>query len=336
MTSNVSSIPNVRTSERKDFKRCPQKWQWRWRNGLVPKTQKPGALWFGTGIHLALQHRYQYPGLRRGRDVLKVWRDYVGDTEGVIFGDNYGEDKSDFYKASELGEAMLGGYLDRYGMDEKWWVVSAEQTFSLPIFGRGGAPVATYNGTFDLVALNQETDDSLWLWDHKTAKAIQLGHLTLDDQAGGYWAVAAKVLAEQGLIEKGMKLDGILYNFLRKAKADPRPTNELGECLNKDGSVSKVQPPANFLRHEVWRTAEERRTQIQKVENEVLWMNAVRGRVLPVLKNPTKDCQWDCDFFNMCELHEAGGPSWKEYRDLAMKKSDPYADHRSSAAVEEI
>jgi hypothetical protein len=59
-------------------------------------------------------------------------------------------------------------------------------------------------------------------------------------------------------------------------------------------------------------------------------MEAVRSRVLPLTKNPTKDCQFDCAFFQMCELHEMGS-DWQEFRNLSFTKRDPYSDHRKSA-----
>lgn len=367
---DLSSIPRIRTSERRDYKRCPQRWAWAWRQGLKPKIEKPGALWFGTGMHLVLQHRYQYRGKKRGTKPLQVWRDYVGDTEAVIFGENFGEDKTDFYNAGDLGEEMIGNYLDLYGKDERWFMLSAEQTFELPIpdprKAHKGEMLALYNGTFDTVALDEEGDDSLWLWDHKTAKTIQTSHLQLDDQAGSYWAVAGDVLRQLGLIEPGMKLDGILYNFLRKAKADDRPKDADGYYRNKPqkahyiealksvyfgpkpidklslkdleelalttdltvlGDVSKQQPSPLFLRYPVWRTSSERKTQIRRIQGEALNMDAHRRKLLPIVKNPTKDCSWDCDFFNLCQLHEQGD-DWREFKRASFKQVDPYADHR--------
>ena len=386
------TIPRIRTSERRDFKRCQQRWQWAWRQGLKPKYEKPGALWFGIGMHLALQHRYQYRGTKRGTDPIKVWRDYAGDTQAVVYGDNYDTDRDDFINATELGEIMLDGYLAKYGTDDRWYVISAEQTFEIPIpdprgvecpvcdggrdtikgepcsrcgdAGRIMSPLALYNGTFDLVALDQENDKSLWLWDHKNMKTIQTTHLPLDDQAGSYWAVAGDVLREQGLIEPGMMMDGILYNFLRKAKPDNRPKNADGLATNKPqkvhyadalqaaglpyvgtlpklqeraeaaglvviGDVSKVQPSPLFHRETVWRTRAERRTQIVRIQQEALQMERLRGknRIDQPTKNPTKDCSWDCPFFNMCQLHEAGD-DWQEFRDAAFYKEDPYAAHR--------
>jgi hypothetical protein len=381
LTSTPAVVPHIRTSERIAFKRCPQKWYWGWRMGLEPRQLKTGALWFGTGMHLALQHRYGLKGTRRGQRTIDVWNEFVGDAKGIIYGDNWAEDHSDFYDAAELGRQMLTAYLEHYGEDERWYVLSAEQTFELPIpypsRSRRTGTMARYNGTFDLVARDQENDDSLWVWDHKNLKQIMVDHLSLDDQAGAYWAVAGSVLAAQGIVPKGTVLDGILYNILRKAKPDERPidpktrlrTNKptkahyieaikglgVSHIMGKDGSIavenamladlevaarfaqltvlgdiSKSQPLPNFHRETVWRTRAERRTQLRRIQDEALHMQAARERVLPILKNPTKDCKWDCDFFQMCQLHEQGD-DYKEFMRGMYVRRDPYADHRINA-----
>lgn len=327
--------PHIRNSERKDFKRCQQRWWWNWRQGLTPKSQKPDALWFGTGIHLALQERYKYNGLKRGTRVLGTWRDYVADEVATVRtsispgGVTGFSPEEQWVDAGDLGEAMLGAYLDEYGDDPRWHVISAEQTFEIPIprLDRSGT-LCLLNGTFDLVARDLAADDALWLWDHKTAKTIQTSHLSLDDQAGTYFAVASDVLAAQGLVKPGDRLEGILYNFLRKSKPDERPKDAEGFYLNKNGTRSARQPTPNFLREHVTRTATERRTQIRRIQYDAMQMEAIRKHALPMTKNPTKDCAWDCAFFQMCELHEAGD-DWREFRDLAFTKRDPYADHRS-------
>jgi len=53
-------VPILRTSERRSFKRCPQQWAWAWRQGLRPNGFTANALWFGSGIHLALAERYEF------------------------------------------------------------------------------------------------------------------------------------------------------------------------------------------------------------------------------------------------------------------------------------
>jgi Zierdtviridae exonuclease len=95
------------------------------------------------------------------------------------------------------------------------------------------------------------------------------------------------------------------------------------------GDRSKVQPGPLFMREEIHRTSAEQRTQLRRIQSEALHMQAVREGLLPIVKNPTRDCSWDCDFFNVCELQERGG-DYKTTIEVAFKQEDPYADHRKS------
>lgn len=373
--------PILRTSERKDFRRCPQRWQWAWRQGLRRRRANPDALWFGTGIHLALEHRYGLPGIERGRNTIGVWRDYVGEEMAYVatLRATAVAPEVEWISALKLGEAMLEEYLSKYGKDDRWYVIKAEQTVQVPIPSRNGLPLVTYAGKLDVTMWDLENERDLWLWDHKTAKSIQTNHLTLDDQAGSYWAIAADALTAAKVIPKGSKLEGIMYNFLRKSMPDDRPRDAEGFTTNKPlkahylaaleasafsrasdvdmaelaklsigkleamctgyalavvGERSKQQPASAFLRYPVYRTARERATQLGRIADEASVMNKMRRRELPIWKNPTNDCSWDCSFFEMCELHEQGA-DWKEYRDMVYTKQDPYADHRESAGVSE-
>lgn len=345
--------PILRTSERRSFKRCPWQWSYAWRQGLRPNGFKADALWFGSGIHLALAERYKYKGLRRGKNVLKVWRDYVNDEIAYVrtlpIGSAGVDEEPVWVSALELGEAMLGEYLDRYGMDERWYWVATEQSLEIdipdPRHKRYGIPqqakllpkdghtrpsLVTYGMTFDGAARDEQSEHGdLWLFEHKSAKAIMLQHLSLDDQAGSYWAFAHDALLRAGLITKDQHLEGIMYNFLRKAKPDARPRNEVGEYLNKDGSVSKSQPSPLLVREPVYRSPVERRTQVARIQAEALAMEAYRTKALPLFKTPTTDCAYMCQFYAMCELHE-NGDDWREYRKAMFKVEDPYAAHRKS------
>jgi hypothetical protein len=231
-----------------------------------------------------------------------------------------------------------------------------------------GQVMLVYAGTFDGVYRDLSTG-RIELLETKTAKAIMTSHLPLDDQAGSYWAVASHVLAEQGLIGKGERISAINYNFLRKALPDERPVDAEGYHTNKPkkadyvaaldgyatqtsqqllkltldqleteasvhgitvlGERSKSQPLPLFARELVHRSAAERRTQLRRIQDEALHMQAVREGLLPVIKNPDRNCTWDCDFFTMCQLQENGG-DWKTHRQVAFVQLDPYADHRKS------
>lgn len=368
-------LPMLRNSERTSFKRCQQRWYWGYRCGLKPKGQPSNPLWFGTGIHLAFADWY-IPGTARGRDLRETWVEYVNGEiryikTNAIAADGSEEKIAEYVEAKELGIAMLDGYLNRYGHDESWEVIAPEQTFSVLIPDAWGDPIIQLNGTFDGV-YRDHSDGLIKLMEHKTAAAISTKHLSLDDQAGTYWAIASHTLREQELIGRKEQISGIQYNFLRKAKEDSRPVGPDGMVHNKPtkahyidqlarvsrvsskvelstkntitelegyakrfkvevlGDVSKVQPTANFVRQFVERTAYERKTQISRIAKESAQMNALRAGDLDITKNPTRDCAFDCDFFDMCELHEST-PDWKEYRDAMFTVKDPYADHRKSA-----
>lgn len=387
-------LPILRTSERKSFKRCPQQWWWAWRMGLRPRHTKLGALWFGTGIHLALEHWY-IPGFKRGIDPRETWEAFVGEQVAHLkvemLSDGGRDDGRDvvWMEAGELGTAILTNYLDTYGEDENWEVISPEQTFQVLVPRPGTrTPIVRYAGTFDLVGRDHARNGHLYLWDHKTAKAIQTGHLPLDDQAGSYWAVATHTLQRQGLIGPKETLKGIEYNFLMKSPPDDRPRDELGRVRNQPkkehyvealrekyidmdldvetpippatgkgkalsltetlqktslarlqemaekefkltvlGEVSGNQPSRRFERKTVTRTTAERRKQIERIGSEAVVMDQFRYGELPLYKNPTKDCQWDCDFRQLCELDEQGGDT-EEYIRVVYKAEDPYAAHR--------
>lgn len=96
------------------------------------------------------------------------------------------------------------------------------------------------------------------------------------------------------------------------------------------GDVSARQSAPLFLRDTILRTAAENRRQVQRIGEEALHMRAVRNGRLPILKNPTVDCGWQCDFKGLCEIDENNG-DYEYFRDTVFEKHDPYADHREGA-----
>lgn len=322
--------PLVRTSERRSFKRCPQQWWWAWRQGLKPKQAAP-ALWFGSGIHNALEAWYGTGTTRNTQAPFDIWDAWCDEEERVVRIDSpTAPEDPEWVEARDLGKSMLERYFQKWGNDPNWDVIATERAFQIgvPDPDNADVPIVVYSGTFDGVFRDLNTG-KIWLMEHKTAKAIQVNHLTLDDQAGSYYWVAPTILAAEGLLKPGERIDGIMYNFLRKGLPDLRPTNSKGQHLNKDGSVSKVQPAALFARHEVYRSDKERVQMGKRVQSEARLMNMMRNDPSLVFKTPTRDCAWDCPFFSMCEMHEAG-QDWREYRDLVYRVEDPYADHRKS------
>lgn len=341
-------------------------------------TVSSNALWLGTGIHIALAEWYKYKGLRRGpfpSETFAEWAEgeirwvktqarthEVGTLDTII------EEK--LVPGKELGITMLEGYVKHWGKDPQWSIITREHSGQIDVTDPNDVEklLVIYAFTYDGVMRNLATGD-LELIEHKSAQAISMDHLPLDDQAGSYWAIASQELSASGLIKPNERIKGIRYNFLRKAMPDERPKNADGYATNKPtksnyiaaltadgltdvtdklslpkleelarqrsltvlGDISKVQPKPLFERELVRRTASERATQIRRIQDEALWMREVRTGRLPLIKNPNFNCQWDCDFYDMCQLDEAGDPeAVREYREEVYTVRDPYADHRKS------
>lgn len=321
----------LRVSERKAFRNCPQAWWWQYREGLTPKGAPASNLWFGTGIHYALAEWYDI-GFKRGPEPASTFGRWAGKeiSEYIQTGrDQFGA--PEFEDARILGISMLNNYRSYYGRDDELETIAIEQPFEIDVVDERGHYVCTAAGTFDGVFRDQ-VDKGIYLWEHKTAQQISTAYLALDDQAGTYYAVASQVLRAHKILGARERINGILYNFLRKTKPDDRPRNYDGLYLNKDGSVSKQQPPAAFHREIIERSAGEVNRQMARLRDDALWMQAVREHNAPLIKNTTFMCN-RCKFFELCQLDERGNKRAVQLmKERNYTVQDPYADHRKSAA----
>ena len=97
----------LRTSERNLFKRC----QWAWERNYIDRLENANrfspALWFGTGIHLALEKWY-IPGAERGVHPVETWKAYCDEARADTQVGPYG--------AGGRGGGGRAG--DRRGQDE--------------------------------------------------------------------------------------------------------------------------------------------------------------------------------------------------------------------------
>ncbi len=390
LRDNSAEVPIIRGSERGSAQMCWQHWQWGWREGLVKRKGVRTALWFGTGIHLALAKWY-LPGLKRGAHPVETWEEYAEEELHSMKGGTDDYLAEQYIDAKTMGTVMLNGYVEKYGTDEHMDFIQAEKSFELlipwPELERRKAfsnitdkYLAKFVGTYDGVYRNLITG-RLELLETKTAAQITTSYLTMDNQAGGYWAIANIEMRKSGLLAPKESIGGINYNFLRKALPDERPKNADGYACNKPtkehyadamanklvftfegdvngtvltkaqlmklkvaelaalaensdivvlGEVSKIQPPPLFERELIKKTRSQQKIQLRRIQDEAVHMQAMREKLLPITKNPTRDCHWRCAFFEMCELQDSGG-EWKEFKRGIYKKEDPYTDHRKSA-----
>lgn len=367
------SIPTITSSERRAFKRCPQKWWWEYREGLRAY-ELNDKLWFGIGIHEALAHYYGNAGYKRNMDFIDKWRTFCDEDEmsKSIRTRPFEDAEAEWVNAKALGEAMLLGHHEKWGGDPDWDVIAIEHPFAIgiPDPRNVAEDMALYNSTFDGV-YRDKTAKMIKLMEHKTAAAISLGHLPMDDQGGAYWTFAQIILQSEGVLKKGQSIGGIEYNFLRKALPDSRPKDAQGYATNKPGkdnyiaaleqykvdippkatmadlaalaareeipvlgarSLSQGQPL--FVRETVTRTTQERSNQIVRIQSELVAMEAFRSGEVKPYKNPTRDCSWDCPFFNMCMLHDQGA-AYEDFRDSVFMVRDPYDRYRMLKSASE-
>lgn len=329
----LSRVKLVRTSERSAFKKCRWMWDLSYNQGLRQRRDAP-VLRFGSIVHEALAE-YYVPGRKRKPKVLvpAFKRAYEQDVRAAGEFVVYGEDGDilegeKWQNARDMGVEMLEMYIERYGDDKDWTVLCTEQAFRVPVrHPKTGKVLFKYAGILDLV-MKQHSTGRIWIWDHKTTVAVNLRALGLNEQFGSYWTFGTEWIRKQGLLETSElnDLSGLMVNYLRRARRDVRPSNELGQSLNKDGSVSKVQQAAIFHREPTFRTEHDRQNVRIRALNDNREMEMVKAGNLAADKSPSifncPSCQW----LDACELHETGG-DFQRFIDATTEKYDPYSQH---------
>ena len=353
----------LRTSERSVLNRCRFQHDLSYTHYLKPRIEAP-PLRFGTLVHQALEVYYTPHGSRRRKPpehpAATFEKLYAAELERTARElPNWRDDDDVWHTHLQLGIVMLEGYVDRWlEQDKEYVTLATEQTFQYPIIIPSGEPPLPslapriYVGTFDRVLFHRPTK-RLLLGDFKTTKDNPLSrakHLTLDEQAGAYWAYAPLWLREaapealQAQIRRrvralppvqrraamdaqgNLKFDGILYDFLSKRLADDRPLNRDGQALNKDGTISKRQPAPRYHRELVFRDEHDRREVMQRIYEDAIEIGQLRSGELAVKKSPDQFHCMMCPFTDQCELHETGA-DWRSYQKATTFTYDPYSAH---------
>lgn len=332
-------LPAITRSERAASQRCLRMWYWTWRRGLVAKAKKFDALDLGTWMHLALAEWYGAGHKRSGR-LPALFHAYAQDA--IIAAQHDGAPEHIIEKAYELlalGESMCQAYETKYGKDPMVEVIRAEIPLEFTISNDDGEIIAIHKLKPDLVFRTTGTRGGIWLMEHKTAKSIRTEHLVIDNQARPYGAMAEPALRKAGVLRQGENIKGIVYNFLRKGFSDQRPTNDKGQSLNKDGSVSKVQPAALFLRKRITMTTKAKLITLRRVQSDAVFLTeltkrlragTVKGENLP--KTSHYSCPKMCPFFDMCVAEEEGTDIRDMERELYIRR-DPYLHHEETTDI---
>jgi hypothetical protein len=185
------------------------------------------------------------------------------------------------------------------------------------------------------------------------------------EQGLSYFWGASHVLRHEGILKPNQQIDHVLFNWLRKGMPDQRQKDADGYALNKPskdtllalcsqrglvvprkalvadlyailqdaginpllfGERSERQPSKLLFRDRLDYGTRELQSINWRLRAEAWEMKQVREGRLPLIKNPTKDCSWDCAFKEACEVHEMGG-DYESILALEFEQWNPYEAH---------
>lgn len=294
---------------------------------MKPKREAP-YFRFGTLIHKALELYYP-EGIKRGAHpaatFVALYEEEIEKTGETIR--EWSDEDGTWQDALELGVYILEQYVKKYGAaDKEYRVISSEKVVQVPLaqfmpvgrkLPRSAPQIAV--ARIDGVWQHRSTKRYRFVDYKTTGRTINTNHLALDPQASLYWLIgpiALDIPAEE--------FEGIYYTFMRKFKPDKdRPMNKAGLYLNKDGSVSKLQPAPILHRELVYRDIPNHAQEIKRLLNLAREIAMVRDGKLAATKQPSQFKCGMCQFVDACELHEAG-QDWQEYLEQTTTTWEPY------------
>jgi hypothetical protein len=224
----------IHTSDRGTFKKCRRRWDWvsPIRQNLRPKLNYQGVafpLWFGLGIHKALELYYD-PALKR--DPEEVWNTWYHDSVRHIqetAPDIYNNDEQEFLDHLDLGLGMMRHYKQWASINDMWFeVIDTESNFSVPLgFFVGDLKMQPvhYAGRRDAI-IRDLRNGRYGIIDHKTTSRTDeefFVKLEMDQQCSGYLAATQREQSEYFP-------DFVVYNSLRKVY--PKPPTLLYKMKN--------------------------------------------------------------------------------------------------------
>ena len=226
--TKISKI-EIHGSDRATFKKCRRRWYFSGTSqlNLRPKVSQSGiiwALWFGTGIHKALEEYYN-PIMRR--DPVEVFNTWFHETTREIELLNKAwveENETELHDHWVLGQGMLDYYKYYAQKHDDFDVIYAEHDFDIPLAIRAPGILhdtdVIYSGRMDAVVRFHDTG-RYGIIDHKTSARSDedfFVKLEMDEQCTSYLAASRY---EKDVPYADTPPDSVLYNVLRKAYPKP-------------------------------------------------------------------------------------------------------------------
>lgn len=339
----LMGLPKIHTTDRNLFRRCRRKWNWSspLRQGLVGTGETPSALWFGIGIHFALEdfHGYQQWGHPVGafrafleaypEDKLPVdWEElevlaceiltyYAEVWHGIYFKQYRTAIGADIEYARHMHGIITTKFVDVN-------MPLVETKFQIPLFNTFNKEVAWYVGTFDRIVI--DPFGRFWVVDYKTTRAIDTAKLENDPQASAYTWAATRYF--------GVPFEGVIWvNISKDVPSGPKrlvngefsqdkrqkTTYRLYSQALMDTFSYIPQQYVDFLNYLAIKETENGDAFIRYdlLRRNKSFVDAESAKImyeveemlrphLAIYPNPTRDCAWDCPFRSACISYDDG------------------------------
>jgi hypothetical protein len=265
-----SSIITVRHSEIADFRQCPLKHKLNWFE-LWAKPEESVASTMGTAWHEVMAAHYltiREHQLREGKFRLSShYQQDVLDAVDALIESGIHDD------LQENISWMYDGHIEKYGFNDGWEILSAEETHTIPFREKNGrASRFHYRWTSDLVIRDHTSSaKSRYVVDHKsTANKLQQDEIDLMDSLALYvWAWRQK------------KLD-ILAPVIMQAH------------------TKKLKRPQTLGERFAWMPSYRTEIELANVQAECLGIaKAIHSKLnkeQPYSSPDPRTCGWKCDF----------------------------------------
>lgn len=341
----ASPLITIHTHDRISFRRCRRKWNFSspLRQHLEPIVSDFAALWFGSGIHFALE---DYHGHNKFGHPVEAYFAYQNAFKVE-------ERPMNWEDLEEMAVHLLSYYVEgwlpkRKGVFRTLWLngepmVEVQFRIYLPeLSEKVGFPVY-YEGTFDRIVIDEE--GFIYILDYKTAARFDTAKLETDAQINAYCWAGEQVI--------GRPVEGMIYmQFLKASPTGPKilksglPSTDVRQrtthyhykqALDEifDGSqypkeyvaflneLAMQESPEGdkFIRYDKVRRNESfRKAEAWKIYAEGLEMLTFD---LPLYPNPTKDCSWDCSFRPVClAMDDGSDPEFLLAENYQKRKED--------------
>lgn len=365
----------VRTSERGTFKRCPKKWYWAYVEGLRP-LRPANALWFGIAVHEAFATWYQEGSKREGNladlfdAALEGDRSIITEIED---GEVLYEDARELGRAMLDNYVAHYGHDEEWDViaTEVTFQIKIKTAWGFTI-----RYVGTWDGVYrdrrtgEIWLMEHKTAAQIRIdhlpLDDQAGSYWALAGIILRQQgilkpgeeiAGIMYNIVKKdrrddrpVNPATGLTTNKPLKKHYAETFAQhfgRSDYDGKPYEKFTiaelESIAKQqgiavyGDPSKEQPGELLARIPVHRSAAERKTQIQRIKDEALYMYKIRqgDPDYPVYKSVNQfgpmACT-NCEFFRLCQLDESGDDMAEDFKAAMFTTWNPYGDHQRKAA----